>query len=498
MGIRHQLLRVLKTLAADPPDPLDLRAAVAAALPPDYPLLELTWTLFALLHYLQRRRWAAAVARERLGDVVRRLKRKEHFFVEGFVPEMSDWQFVFTSTKRYLIHRGTGERLYVSLLADGDALEDQDFYDYLANHRQPGPAEQRLDELLPGCAGLGVALSELARSGLIRYRPAADRSSPLRLGRSVAGYAHAVGTLLDKWPDARERLRLAVGIGDWPAALAAAQSLGEPALAALLAPRVEACRWRWRTLLWDGVGPGTSIRPGHLSALADAGDPHLPALLERGLVSRRLVGVSVAIIWDDPSWCPWVFDVLMREPRVAQGKEWLDLSREYVAYLARHSYRAADVLGRFARARHAPLDALIPLALDHQRGACLRLLRRGLRSSQHRHRLAAAAVLALFDAPWSRRELLAALAASDCWHATRECRFALRESRDAAAREAAARWEATHPPEDFEGVYWAAAESVMEGELWAGAFRDGMADFLDVVSRNRDYRPEAAPGQGPE
>src|SRR5262249_25793654 len=158
------------------------------------------------------------------------------------------------------------------------------------------------------------------------------------------------------------------------------------------------------------------------------GDPHLPALLERGLVSRRLVDVSVAIIWDDPAWCPRVFDVLMREPRVAQGKAWLDLSREYVAYLAHHSYRPADRLGRVARARNAPLDALIPLALDHQRGACLRLLRRGLRSPQHCHRLAAAAVLLLFDAPWGRRELLAVLAASDCWHATRECRFALRES----------------------------------------------------------------------
>jgi hypothetical protein len=492
MGIRHQLLRVLKTLAADPPDPLDLRAAVAAALPPDHPVPQVSWSLFALLHYLQRRRWAAAVVREHLGAVVRRLKRTDDFLVEGIVPGLPDWQYTFTIIDSCLIHRGSGERLYVGRLAEGNALEDRHFYEYLDNHRQPGPAEQRLGELLPDYDGLDVALSELARSGLIRYQPA-HRSSPLRLGRSVAGYAHAVGTLLDKWPDARERLRLAVAIGDWPAALAAAQSLDDPALAALLAPRVEACRWRWRTLLWDGVGPGTSIHPGHLAALADAGDPHLPALLERGLVSRRLVDVCVAIIWDNPDWCAWVFAVLMREPRVARGKAWLDLSREYVDYLAHHSYRPADVLGRFARDRHAPLDALIPLALDHQRGACLGLLRRGLRSRCESHRLAAAVVLALFDRPWSRRELLAVLAASDSWHATLECRLALRESKDAAAQKAAARWEAMHRLEIIGELDRLDAERRV-----AGPFRDEMADFQDVVSRNRDYRPEAAPGQRPE
>jgi hypothetical protein len=245
--------------------------------------------------------------------------------------------------------------------------------------------------------------------------------------------------------------------------------------------------------LWDGVGPGTSIRPDHLAALAHAGDPNLPALLERGLVSRRLVDACIEIIWDDAAWCAWVFAVLVRHPRLARGEAWLDLSRRYVAYLARHSYRAADVLGRFAQARHAPLDALIPLALDQQRGACLRLLRRGLRSRCASHRSAAAAVLAVFDTRWSRRELLDALAASDCWHATRECRLALRESKDAAAQEAAARWEATHLAEDPEGPDWAVAESLL-----AAPFRDEMAELLDVVSRNRDYRPEAAPGQGPE
>src|SRR5262249_59348582 len=66
MGIRHQRLHALATVAADPPCPPDLRGAVAAALPRDHPVPQLTWTLAALLHYHRRCRWAADVARERL------------------------------------------------------------------------------------------------------------------------------------------------------------------------------------------------------------------------------------------------------------------------------------------------------------------------------------------------------------------------------------------------------------------------------------------------
>src|SRR5262245_5062405 len=77
------------------------------------------------------------------------LSGEEHQFVEGIVPGLPDWQFTFSIIDRHLIHRGTGERLYVSRPAEGNALEDRDFCDYLTNHRQPGPAEQRLGELLP-------------------------------------------------------------------------------------------------------------------------------------------------------------------------------------------------------------------------------------------------------------------------------------------------------------------------------------------------------------
>ncbi len=67
------------------------------------------------------------------------------------------------------------------------------------------------------------------------------------------------------------------------------------------------------------------------------------------------------------------------------------------------------------------------------------------------NRLTAAAILALIDRPGSRAELLAVLRESDDQEATSECRAALDESREPAARRAVEEWQERNPHEPEPG-----------------------------------------------
>src|SRR5205814_511890 len=88
------------------------------------------------------------------------------------------------------------------------------------------------------------------------------------------------------------------------------------------------------------------------------------------------------------------------------------------------------------------------------------------------NRCAVAAVLALIDRPWSRRELLAALEASDEQEQTADCRAALLECRDEEAHQAVRDWEQRNPhepetPEFLEVEGRRVGPFVSFGELWS-------------------------------
>src|SRR5262249_4711019 len=93
------------------------------------------------------------------------------------------------------------------------------------------------------------------------------------------------------------------------------------------------------------------------------------------------------------------------------------------------------------------------LALEHAPGLALPLVRRALRSAVPANRCVVAAVLALIDRPWSRRELLAALEASDDQEQTADCRAALLECHDEEARRAVREWEERNPHEPEAGTF---------------------------------------------
>src|SRR3954454_14756496 len=69
------------------------------------------------------------------------------------------------------------------------------------------------------------------------------------------------------------------------------------------------------------------------------------------------------------------------------------------------------------------------------------------------NRIEVAAILALIDKPWSRRELLGALEASDDQEKTADVRAALLESGGEKAREAVLAWEKRNPHENEVGSY---------------------------------------------
>ena len=208
-----------------------------------------------------------------------------------------------------------------------------------------------------------------------------------------------------------------------------------------------AARDRQRWLNIARTAAENHLRIHGLHALAYAGAEDLPQFIETALTKMDSMHAVIEIIEDDPRWQTQVKRVF--------EKAITDNSYTYnripaARYLAKHGY-PADELIRGLLAKPRQLGSAIELALDYAPEHLGRLLRRGLRSHSSENRLHAAAILAVVDNEWSRRQLLAVLEGSTDHDATIEARFALRESREAAAYQAVDLWENEHP--DTKGEY---------------------------------------------
>ena len=93
------------------------------------------------------------------------------------------------------------------------------------------------------------------------------------------------------------------------------------------------------------------------------------------------------------------------------------------------------------------------LSLEHAPELALPLIRRGLLADVPINRTQVAAILALINAQWSKRELLGALEASDDQEQTADARAALMESGDEEARRAVLAWEERNPHKSEIGSY---------------------------------------------
>ena len=440
------LLRVLDEARFEPPD--DLYGAMKA-LPKvtSLPLPWEAWALIVLVGYVERQRWAFDLLETRVLPVLARRHDHdmdlEYLEDKGIVPGLPEWEFELGFGVGTLVHRTTGEPIHVGLLDGPGACARWQVYDHLQSHRRPGPAVRRIVSLHPPGKALDLALDELAASGLLHTT--ADDGFELsgrlqRCARSVTGF-------LEAWEDTARRAWTAAQVGDWPAAHEALRGCGDARLIAFTRDRADECASLRLERVRDRIARSGLDEPT-LHALRDAAAEDLPAYLHRAL--ERPGDATLAaleLVDDDPTYVPDVARLL--DQIRADGRAG-SLKVSCVGYLAQHGYHPRGLIAWLASPEGGRPGYAAVLALEHAPELAPRLLREALRAESYVDRLPAAAAMALVDAPWSRRELMAALAGSDDPDVTIEARAALRESADPEARRAADDWESRHPGHEEE------------------------------------------------
>jgi hypothetical protein len=473
MRIREQFQTLLSALQGGVERPADINPVLAGAATKPLPTPQFTWLLLGLVAYAERLRWAWEVVHRRLPDAVHWAMETQGEF-HGTVPGLPDWEYDCGGGCVTLTHKGTGEWLNLMVDRNHRLMSHDEFVGYYWEHREPGVAEQRLCEFFPRGNGLSATLNTLVRSGMVRDLPA-----EFELTSGVNRLVPDITNFLERWQDPAERFWLAVAVGDWPAAHETAVARGQTEVADKLAPLAEQCRQRWRNWLCRQVARQGIHRVG-IQTLARAGVENLHRYIALALFHDWEAHSAIDVIAEDPSWCPTVFRLLMGE-RERGKRGWACRTRDHTTYLNRHHFRMARVMDLLLTDRESPLDLLIPLALEHRQDRLLPLLRRGLRSASNSDRKTAAAILALFDTDWARRELVAWLEEGDDWEATVECRLALRESSDAALWELADRWEAERP--EAAAAYNPLVQTRPEH------FRDRLIQLFELVHRHRFLMP---------
>jgi hypothetical protein len=192
-----------------------------------------------------------------------------------------------------------------------------------------------------------------------------------------------------------------------------------------------------------------------LLGLADLGAEDLPAALEEALRKpfSGLTSTALEVVGrrDDPAWCPLVYGLFRRlDPGGPIPQPHLGMA--CIKFLLRHGHRKDEVLAALPQAAGCEMGEACLLALEQAPELMLPLVRRALQHDIPANRTAVAAILALIDRPWSRRELVAALEASDEQERTADCRAALLECHDGEARRAVRAWEERNPHEPEAGT----------------------------------------------
>jgi hypothetical protein len=462
------------------------------------------WMLFGLVRHRRRQLWVAEVVVERLGGDLDALATMGAFGhpadspQSGLVPGITEWEYFFHGKGCCLTHRGSGQTIDVDFFEPTGEYFDVFFYlRYLQSLKAPEPPEARLIALHPSFEPIRLAIGELLGAGMLT--PLEGRESyPFRIAEQVLDHEEDIDAFCRSWGQEDRRPWLAALIGDWPSAHEAARLTGEAALIELTASRAAACRaLRCQELLaqWSDEDRRGNV----LLALDDLDAEALGSRLDRalegpigGTTSRA---VQVIRRRDDLAWCPAIHSLFHRldtngEP--PQPYLWAECQR----FLLRHGYRPDEMRAALAGAGGIAIGEAAMLAMEHDPGRALPLFRRALRSRIPANRLMAAAVLALIDRPWSRRELLAVLAESRDQEATSECRAALLECHDQEARGAVPRWEEANPHEPTPGPWITIGEMMLESRSpWIRWEMEKLHDRVMIVrGREPDEVIAAHPG----
>jgi hypothetical protein len=463
-----------------------------------------TWTLIGLVRHRVRQWWVHEIIRTRLqGDpsTLARLGSMGHpddVPQNGSVPGLPEWEYFFHGIGCCLTHKVTGEQIDVNFWGDTAEHFDVFFYtNYLKSLRQPEPPEQRLRELYPSLRAIRLASDSLVAAGALI--PLAGRDShPPRVSDEVLDRADAIEGFCPAWAGPRNRLWLAALIGDWPAAHAAAA--GQPGHESITAPRAERCRQLRRKFLLGVTGYDASDALYGLTELG-AADAEVEQALRghpSGLTSAAL---NIVAQQNDPRWCPHVYALFRRlnaSGQLPEPHNWITALK----FLLEHGYRKDEMIAALPKAGRTTIGEAVILAMEHAPEHALPLIRKGLLANIPVNRTEVAAVLALIAKPWSMRELLGALEASDDQERTADARAALLETGDADAEKAVLAWEERNPHEGEPGSYleidgrrvgpfYSMAEHMLKSR---GAFiRYEMDKLHDRVARLRDREPPPEP-----
>jgi hypothetical protein len=445
---------------AGAPDPADLASAFRllpdpGALPSPWE----TWTLIGLTRHRARQLWVADIVRTRLRGspddlaAVGALGHPEGVPQLGPVPGMPEWEYYFHGRGCCLTHKVDGDRIDVDFYGDTAEYFDTYFYkNYLDSLRSPGPPERRLRELHPAARAITLPIADLLAAGALTPLDGRD-SHPYRIADEVIAALDAIDAFCAAWEDPKRRAWLAALVGDWPGAHEGV--IDRPELTAITATRAERCRglW-WQRLRRDLHVPFTGADA--LQALADLKAPDLGPRLEGALSGPSSGTISAALDvvgkLDDPRWCDRVYEVFSRVDPAAQAPQphiWMTALK----FLLRHGHRKTEMIAALTRADRTEVGEAVLLSLEHAPELALPLIRKGLLADVPMDRMAVAAILALIGKPWSKRELLGALEASDDQERTADTRAALLETGDEACEQAVLAWEERNPHENETGSY---------------------------------------------
>ncbi len=445
-----------------------------------------TWILIGLVRHRERQAWVEQVIRDRLRGgsgnlaVAGSLGHPASTPRRGPIPGMPEWEYRFHGRGCEFSHKVDGDVIDVDFWGETADYFDTYFYQkFLESPRRPEPPEQRLRQLYSSTDSVTIAVADLLACGVLV--PLSDRSAhPYRLAEGVNHLAAEVEAFCEKWSHEPKRLWLAALIGDWPAADSAA--VGHPELTTITGPRAAQCREnQWRRLQQELGVPYRNADA--LRTLADLEAPFLDGCLRSTLQGQPsgLISAALDIIGkqDDSRWGPQVYELFSRinpEGDLPAPHIWMTSLK----FLLRHGYRLAEVTAALAKAGRTELGEAVLLALEHAPALALPLIRRGLLDEAPCDRTDVAAILAVFNTPWSRHELYQALDQSDEQERTADVRAAIMESGDEIARQLVLDWEERNPHENGVGSY-----VEVGGQMLGPFFTFGEHALRDRMSRIR-------------
>jgi hypothetical protein len=443
---------------AGEPAPADLAAALQSlpdpgALPSPWE----TWTLVGLVRHREPQLWVADIIRHRLRGAPSDLAAGGSFGhpegvpQSGPVPGMPEWEYYFHGRGCCISHKVNGDAIDVDFWDDSAEYFDTFFYkNYLESLRHPEPPEQRLRELHPSARAVTIAIDGLIVAGALTPLPGRE-SHPYRVADEVLDAP--IDAFCTAWAEPDRRVWLSAQVGDWLAADEAAAGRAE--LAEVTGPRAERCRETWRQRLRRDLGEPYKGADA-LQALADLGAADLDRCLENALSGPPSGTISAALDvigkQEDPRWCPSLYTLFCRVDPKEQAPSphiWITSLK----FLLRHGHRTAEMFAALPKAGGTEVGEAVLLALEHAPELALALIRKALLADIPINRIEVAAILALIAKPWSRKELLGALGASDDQEMTADARATLLESGEEEAQKAVLAWEERNLHEDEAGSY---------------------------------------------